>query len=78
MSCVVSSSFVVLLNEEASSFFGSEHGLRQGFQLSPLLFILVMESFILLLKKAQDEGSFSGVKVSQIVKIIHLFFVDEI
>jgi hypothetical protein len=78
MSCVVSSSFVVLINGEASSFFWSERGLRQGCPLSPLLFILVMESFSLLLKKAQDEGSLSGVKVSRIVKILHLFFVDDI
>jgi hypothetical protein len=37
-----------------------------------------MESFSLLLKKAQGEGSLSGVKVSHIVKILHLFFVDDI
>jgi hypothetical protein len=30
MSCVVSSSFVVLINGEASSFFRSDRGLRQG------------------------------------------------
>lgn len=37
-----------------------------------------MESFSLLMKKAQVEGSLSGVKVSRIVKILHLFFVDDI
>jgi hypothetical protein len=78
MSCVVSSSFVVLINGETSPFFQSDRGLRQGCPLSPLLFILVMESFSLLLKKGQTEGSLTGVKVSRIVKILHLFFVDDI
>jgi hypothetical protein len=78
MSCVVSSSFVVLINGETSPFFQSERGLRQGCPLSPLLFILVMESISLLLKKGQSEGSLTGVKVSRIVKILHLIFVDDI
>ena len=53
MGCVVSSSFVVLINGETSPFFQSNRGLRQGCSLSPLLFILVMESLILLLNKGQ-------------------------
>jgi hypothetical protein len=78
MSCVVSSSFVVLINGETSTFFQSERGLRQGCPLSPLLFILVMESISLLLKKSQSEGVLSGVKVSRVIKILHLIFVDDI
>jgi hypothetical protein len=78
MSCVVSASFVVLINGETSSFFQSERGLRQGCPLSPLLFILVMESISLLLRKNQSEGGLSGVKVSRVVKILHLIFVDDI
>jgi hypothetical protein len=60
MSYVVNSSFSVLINGEASSFFQCEHGLRQGCPLSPLLFILFMESFNLLLKKDKGEGSLTG------------------
>jgi hypothetical protein len=37
-----------------------------------------MESFSRLLKKGQNEGSLMGVKVSRIVKILHLLFVDDI
>ena len=37
-----------------------------------------MESISLLLKKSQGEGSLSRVKVSRIVKILHLFFIDNI
>jgi hypothetical protein len=37
-----------------------------------------MEGLSLLLKKGKDEGKLSGVKVSRIVKILHLFFVDDV
>jgi hypothetical protein len=78
MSCVVSSSFVVLLNGEATDFFKSGRGLRQGCPLSPLLFILVMEGLILLLKEIQSEGKLTGVKVSKTIKILHILFVDDV
>jgi hypothetical protein len=73
LSCVISAKFAVLINGETSPFFQSGRGLRQGCPLSPLLFILVMEGLSLMLKKGQDEGKLSGVKVSRIVKILHLF-----
>jgi hypothetical protein len=78
MSCVDSASFVVLINGEAIDFFRSGRGLRQGCPLSPLLFILVMESLSLLLKASQREGKLSGIKVSRLTKILHLFFVDDV
>lgn len=58
--------------------FKSGRGLRQGCSLLPLLFILVMEGLSLLLKKGKDEGQLSRVKVSRLVKILHLFFVDDV
>jgi hypothetical protein len=78
MSCVTSASFAVLINGESSDFFNSERGLRQGCPLSPLLFILVMESLSILLKKRQEMGELTGVKVSRVVKILHLIFVDDV
>jgi len=39
MSCVVSTSYVVLINGEATYFFKSGRGLREGCPLSPFLFI---------------------------------------
>jgi hypothetical protein len=78
MSCVSTSTFAVLLNGETTHFFKSGRGLRQGCPLSPFLFILVMEGLSLLLKKGQSEGKLMGVKVSRIVRILHLLFVDDI
>jgi hypothetical protein len=78
MSCVVSTSYSVLINGEATYFFKSGRGLRQGCPLSPLLFILVMESLSLLLKDSQREGKLSGIQVSKSIKILHILFVDDV
>ena len=78
MSCVTSSSFVVLVNGEPSEFFRSERGVCQVCPLSPLLFILMMEGLSLLLKKVAVEGLISGINVSRVTKILHLLFVDDI
>jgi hypothetical protein len=43
MSCISTTTFVVLINGEASPFFHAGRGLRQGCPLSPLLFLLVEE-----------------------------------
>jgi hypothetical protein len=37
-----------------------------------------MEGLNLLLKKGHEEGKLIGFKVSRIVKILHLFFVDDV
>jgi hypothetical protein len=78
MSCVVSTSYSILINGEATDFFKSGRGIRQGFPLSPLLFILVMEGLSLLLKDNQSKGKLSGIKVSRTIKILHILFVDDV
>jgi hypothetical protein len=78
MGCVSNATFAVLINGETTSFFQSERGLRQGCPLSPLLFILVMEGLSFLLKKSQVDGIITGVKVTRLVKILHIFFVDDV
>jgi hypothetical protein len=78
MGCITSSSFAVLLNGEASAFFKSSKGLRQGCPLSPLLFILVMEGLNVLLKNNFNEGTLTCIKVSRLMKILHSLFVDDV
>jgi hypothetical protein len=68
----------MLVNGEATSFFKNERGLRQGCPLSPLLFILALEGLNILLKMKQQEGLITGIKVSRLTKVLHLFFVDDI
>jgi hypothetical protein len=78
MSCVSSVSYVVIINGEPSTFFQRDKGLRQGCPLSPLLFIMVMESLSLLINGEKIDGSSTGITVSRIIKILHLLFVDDI
>jgi hypothetical protein len=78
MACVSSASFVVLINGEATKFFRSERGLRQGCPLSPYLFILIMEGLSLLLTKNVSEQQISGIKVSKFINLVHLIFVDDV
>jgi hypothetical protein len=78
MGCVTTTTFDILINGEPTNFFKSGRGLRQGCPLSPLLFILVMEGLSLALKRSQDEGTLTGIKVSILIRILHLLFVDDI
>ena len=78
MSCVTSATFAVIINGEPSSFFQGSRGLRQGCPLYLLLFILVMEGLSILLKKSQAKGRITGIKVSRLVKILHLLFVNDV
>jgi hypothetical protein len=78
MSYVSSVSYAVMINGELFAFFNRDKGLRWGFPLSPLLFILVMNSLSLLLKREQSTGNLIGITVSRIIKILHLLFVDDI
>jgi hypothetical protein len=78
LSCVTSANFVVMINGEATSFFKSERGLRQGCPLSPYLFILIMEGLSLLLSKIFTDHHIFVIKVSNCIKIIHLMFFNDV
>ena len=54
--CVSTFRYSVLINGESSGFFSSSRGLRQGDPLSPLLFILVMETLSRLVNKVIEAG----------------------
>jgi hypothetical protein len=78
MGCVSSANFACLVNGSPTSFFKSYRGLRQGFPLSPLLFLLVVEGLSRLMIKARFEGKFIGIKVARGLSITHLLFVDDV
>ena len=78
MSRVNSASFVVLINGSPTSFFKGSRGIRQGFPLSPYLFLLVIEGIILLLHNAKEEGSIKGVNIYGSIYLTHTLFVDDV
>ena len=78
MGCVESSNFAVLINGTPYNFFSSSRGIKQGCPLSPLLFILIIESLSLLIKQAQHDGLVMGFKVSSSLNLTHLLFVDDV
>eukprot|EP00253_Pinus_taeda_P006554 PITA_06554 len=78
MSCITDVAYSVLLNGEATSFFTSARGLRQGCPLSSLLFLLIMEGLSRLITSARDRNQITGINVSKNSYLTHLLFVDDI
>ena len=64
MGCLLSTSFLVLINGSPSNFFQPTRGLRHGFPLSPFIFLLVAEALSRIIHKAKLEGKIKGIKVS--------------
>ena len=54
MGCIHSASFVVLMNGSHSNFFRPSRGLRQGYPLSPFLFLLIAKDLSRLLHKEKE------------------------
>ena len=78
MGCLSSANFVVLINGTPSKFFSATRGIRQGFPLSPLLFILVIEGLSLLIVDARDHGLIKGIKITSSLTLTHLLFIDDV
>ena len=73
--------FFVLVNGSPFGFFQSSRGLRQGDPLSPYLFVIVMEVFSCLLRRAISGGYLSGWRVrgrnGEGILISHLLFAND-
>eukprot|EP00253_Pinus_taeda_P006246 PITA_06246 len=78
MACVENINFSVIINGAPSPFFKAERGLTQGCPLSPLLFILVMNSFSILLNRAANGSGFQPLKMCKDFYLSHNLFVDDI
>jgi hypothetical protein len=53
-------------------------GLRQGFPLSPFLFLLVAEGLSRALVAEKISGSFPRIDITTSLQVTHLLFVDDI
>ncbi|GKD03691.1 RNA-directed DNA polymerase, eukaryota [Tanacetum coccineum] len=77
-SCLKSSRGSILVNGSPTSEFQFYKGLKQGDPLSPLLFILVMESLHLSFHNVVNAGLFKGVGLDNSLQLSHLFYADDV
>jgi len=61
--CIKTTRFSILVNGEPVGFFPAERGLRQGDPLSPFLFIIAMEGFDSLMRKALQNNWIRGFNI---------------
>nr|GEV02103.1 RNA-directed DNA polymerase, eukaryota, reverse transcriptase zinc-binding domain protein [Tanacetum cinerariifolium] len=75
--CHKSAKGYVLVNGSPTPEFQFHIGLKQGDPLFPFLFILIMESLHLSLKKVMNAGLFTGISLDNSLTISHLFYADD-
>ena len=79
MDCVSTASMSILLNGSPLKPFKMEKGLRQGDPLSPYLFLLVSETLVNFLRKAEERNLIEAVHIGKAkVNLKHLQFADDI
>nr|GEX41763.1 RNA-directed DNA polymerase, eukaryota [Tanacetum cinerariifolium] len=67
----------ILVNGSPTAEFPFHCGLKQGDQLAPFLFILIMESFHLSFIRVVEAGLFKGIQLGSSLSISHLFYADD-
>ena len=77
--CIGTATTSVLVNGSPTNEFTLGKGLRQGDPLSPFLFLLAVEGFLVLMKSLTDNNLFTGYKVGRfdLVTVSHLQFADD-
>lgn len=78
MCCITTASFSTLINGYASYFFHAERGLRQGYPLSLLLFLIVMEGLTRLISFEKGVGRLMGLNITGQCILNHLLFMDDV
>ncbi|GJW49517.1 RNA-directed DNA polymerase, eukaryota, reverse transcriptase zinc-binding domain protein [Tanacetum coccineum] len=76
--CLSSSRASVLVNGSPTFEFSINRGLRQGYPLSPFLFILVMEGLHNAFADAVGNGLISGININNSSINISYFFTDDV
>ena len=79
--CISTVQFSVLFNGSPADFVGSSRGLSQGDPLSPMLFLVMMEGFSKMMKRAEGASLFRGFRANGRrgggVCVSHLLFADD-
>nr|GEX06310.1 RNA-directed DNA polymerase, eukaryota [Tanacetum cinerariifolium] len=68
----------VLINGSPTLEFQFHKGLKQGNPISPILFILIMETLHLTFKRVLNAGLYKGISLSDSFTISHLFYADDV
>ncbi|GJZ58056.1 RNA-directed DNA polymerase, eukaryota [Tanacetum coccineum] len=76
-SCLRSSRCSIMVNGSPTEEFQVYKGLKQGDPLSPLLFILVMESLHISFQRVVDAGIFKGIAIGSSLVLSHMFYADD-
>ncbi|KAJ9692984.1 hypothetical protein PVL29_011901 [Vitis rotundifolia] len=79
--CISTARFSILINGVPVGFFSNTKGLRQGDPLSPYLFVLGLEVFSILVRRAVEGGFLSGCclrgRGGGEMMVTHLLFADD-
>ena len=79
--CISTASFLVLFNGSLAGFFPSSKGLRQGYPLSPYLFVIGMEALSCLINRAIEGNYLSSSRITdgrgEDLIISHLLYADD-
>ena len=78
MSSLSSVSFSLLINGVATTFFKAGRGLKQGFPLAPLLFLVVVEGLGRAILFAKENETYHGLSFGNDIVLTHFLFVDDI
>jgi len=66
------------VNGQAAEFFKGERGLRQGYPLSPSLYILMVDCLSRKLEEERRKGNLEGIKIVRGLKSLnHSQFLDD-
>lgn len=76
MTCITSTSYVLMINGSPTKSFVAKTGLRQGDPLSPVLFVIGMEYLSRSLKSL--IGTFGFHPRCKVIKLTHLCFADDL
>lgn len=78
MACVESAQYQVLINGKPHRDFRPSRGLRQGDPISPYLFVICTEMLVQMLRKAEEKGAITGLKVARgAPPISHQLYADD-